>query len=185
MDDFLHRLRTGKDKRYDRSRRNYETPPYRSVDRQNGSDRRKRGSYKQQSSDHANTTIAKILPAVKSLLEAIAEDQKRLTGLEERKTAAMEDIAVYLKKLAGFEENTAAGDIDLEPEETQEEPLQRTAEDDKDATDLEKTLQLIKKLREEEALSFEKIAKHLDANGISTPSGRGKWRGQAVSKLYK
>jgi histone H3/H4 len=185
MDDFLHRLRTGKDKRYDRSRRNYEPSQYRSMDRQNGMDRRKKGGYKQQSSDQAYTTIAKVLPAVKSLLEAIAEDRKQLTQLEERKTAAMEDIAVYLRKLAGFEEKIATKKIDVEPEETQEEPAQSAAEDIKDGMDLEKTLQIIKNLREEEGLSFEKIAKHLDANGISTPSGRGRWRGQAVSKLYK
>jgi histone H3/H4 len=185
MDDFLHRLRTGKDKRYDRSRRNYEPSQYRSMDRQNGMERRKKGGYKQQASDQNITTIAKVLPAVKSLLEAIAEDRKKLTRLEERKTVAMEELAVYLKKLAGFEESIATRETDVEPEETQEKPAQSVAEDEKDGIDFEKTLQMIKNLREEEGLSFEKIAKHLDANGISTPSGRGKWRGQAVSKLYK
>ena len=185
MDDFLHRLRTGKDKRYDRSRRNYEPSQYRSMDRQNNMDRRKKGGYKQQSGDQANTTIAKVLPAVKSLLETIAEDQKRLTRIEERKTVAVEAIAVYLKKMAGFEGDIAPKEIDVEPEETQAEPAQSAAEDEKGAMDSEKTLQIIKNLRETDGLSFEKIAQHLDANGISTPSGRGKWRGQAVSKLYK
>ena len=185
MDDFLHRLRTGKDKRYDRSRRNYEPSPYRSVDRQNGTDRRKRGGYKQQSSDQANTTIAKVLPAVKSLLETIAEDQKRLTRLEERKIAAMENIAVYLKKLSGYEENLEAAEIDVEPEGTEEKPLQSTGEDKKEAMNSDQILQVIRDLREEEGLSFEKIANYLNEKGISTLSGRGKWRGQTVSKFYK
>jgi histone H3/H4 len=185
MDDFLHRLRTGKDKRYDRNKRNYEPSQYRPMDRQNGMDRQKKGGYKQQSSDQAYTTIAKVLPAVKSLLETIAEDQKRLTRLEERKTVAMEGIAVYLKKLAGYEADFATSEIEVEPEETQAESPQDAVEAEKGAIDFEETLQIIKKLREKEGLSFEKIAQHLDNNGISTPSGKGKWRGQAVSKLYK
>jgi histone H3/H4 len=131
MDDFLHRLRTGKDKRYDRSRRNYEPSQYRSMDRQNGMDRRKKGGYKQQASDQNYTTIAKVLPAVKSLLETIAEDHKQLTRLEERKTAAIEDIAVYLKKMAGFEESIATHKIDVEPEEKQAKPAQSAVEDKK------------------------------------------------------
>jgi hypothetical protein len=185
MDDFLHRLRTGKDKRFDRSRRNYEPSQYRSVDRQNGTDRRKKGGYKQQSSDPTHTTVAKALPALKSLLETIAEDRKKLTRLEERKTVAMEAIAVYLKKLAGYEGDFPASGIDAEPEEAQTESSQDIAEVENGALDFEKTLELIKNLREEEGLSFEKIAQQLDANGLPTPSGRGKWRGPAVSKLYK
>lgn len=185
MDDFLHRLRTGKDKRYDRSRRNYEPSQYRSVDRQNGADRRKRGGYKQQPSDQANTTISKVLPAVKSLLETIAEEQNRLAQLEERKTEALENIAVYLKKLSGFEADHADDEIDGKPEETAEMSQPAILENEKDAMEPGDPLQIIKRLREGEGLSFEKIANYLNGNDIPTPSGRGKWRGQTVSKLYK
>jgi hypothetical protein len=125
------------------------------------------------------------LPAVKSLLENIAEDQKRLTVLEERKTEAMENIAAYLKKLSGHEEQPAAPDIDVEPGEIKEEAIRTIAEDETVERDPDEILRIIKELREGQGLSFEKIANHLNENGISTLSGRGKWRGQAVSKLYK
>jgi hypothetical protein len=185
MDDFLHRLRTGKDKRYDRSRRNYEPSQYRSVDRQNGTDRRKRGGYKQQYPDQANTTISKLLPAVKSLLETIAEDQKRLTKLEARKTAAMENIAVYLKKLSGYEDALDVPEIQVEMQETEAKSSQSIVENENEIMTPDKTLRIINNLREGERLSFEKIANYLNENEIPTPSGRGKWRGQTVSKLYK
>jgi histone H3/H4 len=187
MDDFLHRLRTGKDKRFDRNKRNYEPSQYRPMDRQNGNERRKKSGYKQQGSDQGHTAIVKVLPTLKTLLENIAEDLRQITKLEDRKTIAVEAIAVYLKKLSGYEGALAAGPVDVEAEEipTNSAPDAEEAATEKDENDFEKTLQLIKKLREEEGLSFEKIAQQLDASEISTPSGRGKWRGQAVSKLYK
>jgi len=37
----------------------------------------------------------------------------------------------------------------------------------------------------EQGFSYDKIARQLDMDNIPTPSGRGRWRGQAVSKLLK
>lgn len=187
MDDFLHNLRTGKDKRYDRGRRGYEPSQYRSMDRQNGMDRRKKGNFRQQSSEQAYTTITKVLPAIKTLLETMAEDQKKRMKLEARHTIAMETIAVYLKKLSGFEGDlNSFEEIEEESQETQDMPVSAEADADEEVSeDMGETIQIIKRMREEQGLSFQKIAAQLETEGIPTPSGRGKWRGPAVSKLYK
>jgi len=188
MDDFLHNLRTGKDKRYDRTRRNYDSPPYRSMDRQNGGmDRRKKGGYKQQNSDQAYMTISKVLPVLKTLLESITEDRKQATHLEERKTVALETIASCLKKMTGADADLAVvtAEMDAAEEAEAHETLSTDpAEDAQNGIGDAATMDVIKNLREE-GFSFEKIAQQLDDKGIPTPSRRGKWRGQTVSKLLK
>ena len=104
---------------------------------------------------------------------------------EGRKAEAMESIALYLQKLAG------AGNGESDPMDSQNE----TGEKQADVTVLEKAdeipvpveMVLTDKLRDMRAqgLSYDKIARQLDMDNIPTPSGRGKWRGQAVSKLLK
>ena len=184
MDDFLHNLRTGKDKRFDRTRRTYDSPQYRSVDRQNNMDRRKKGGFKPQSTEQANQTIIKLLPAVKTLLESMAEAQKQQGYLEKRKVLAMETIAVCLKKIAGLEDKVEmdASAVDAEPSEASS--MIEPVNEDSSRTKSESVTEMIQKLREQ-GLSFEKIAQQMDADGVPTPSGRGKWRGQTVSKLLK
>ena len=184
MDDFLHNLRTGKDKRYDRSRRDYNSPQYRSVDRQNNMDRRKKGGYRPQSSEQAYQSIIKILPGVKTLLESMAEAQTQQMQLEKRKALALETIAVCLKKMNGLEDIADADALSAK-----EEPLEQTSslesvDGDSSSPESEDRVSIIRRLRDN-GLSFEKIAQQLDADGVPTPSGRGKWRGQTVSKLLK
>ena len=102
MNDFLHSLRTGKDKRYDRTRRGPDNGPYRPNDRQNSMDKRKRGNYsKSNVAENAYVTIAKLLPPVKSLLETIVTNEKDFLEIEKRKAVAMETIALNLQKLVG------------------------------------------------------------------------------------
>ena len=103
MNDFLHSLRSNKDKRFDRNRRNYESPSYRSNDRMNNSDKRRKGPYRSQQNEQAQAyaAINKLLPTIKTLLESQTEDRKKLIEAEERKAAAMEAIASFLKQLSG------------------------------------------------------------------------------------
>ena len=186
MNDFLHSLRTGKDKRYDRTRRGNDNMPYRPGDRHNSMDKRKRGNYsKNNVAENAYVTIAKLLPPVKVLLETIVADKKDFLEIEKRKTEAMESIAFYLRKLSG------AGNGEEDPIHTPHE----TAEKQVDAAVLENTVEIpapvemtltdtIKDMRAQ-GFSYDKIARQLDMDNIPTSSGRGKWRGQAVSKLLK
>ena len=212
MNDFLHSLRGNKDKRFDRNRRNYESPSYRSNDRMNNSDKRRKGPYRSQQNEQAQAyaAINKLLPTIKALLESQTEDRKKLIEAEERKAAAMESIASFLKQLSGgatdalpvlesiesFCENDACEPVgeesSLVPEgaEMQSDEQGVDPEEEKPAAEAgqqtamhrDKLVSMIQALREQ-GFSYEKIARHFEENQIPTISGRGKWRGQAVSKL--
>jgi len=212
MNDFLHSLRGNKDKRFDRNRRNYESPSYRSNDRMNNSDKRRKGPYRSQQNEQtqAYAAINKLLPTIKALLESQTEDRKKLIEAEERKAAAMESIASFLKQLSGgatdalpvlesiesFCENDACEPVgeesSLVPEgaEMQSDEQGVDPEEEKPAAEAgqqtamhrDKLVSMIQALREQ-GFSYEKIARHFEENQVPTISGRGKWRGQAVSKL--
>jgi hypothetical protein len=147
-------------------------------------DKRKRGNYaKGNIAENAYVTIAKLLPPVKTLLETIVAGQKDFLEIEERKAKSMEDISRYLKKLAG------SGNGESDPievgNEAPETPTDILVSEDMDGAPapVEMTaVDIIRDLRGQ-GLSYDKIARQLDMDNIPTPSGRGKWRGQAVSKL--
>jgi hypothetical protein len=93
MDDFLHNLRSGKLKQ-DRSR-SYNDPQYKSGQRRGAMDRRKK-----------ELETFERLNAVKEVLEAISETQKRMadayeerTLAEHRKARAMEVLAKNLYQM--------------------------------------------------------------------------------------
>jgi len=214
MNDFLHSLRSNKDKRFDRNRRNYESPGYRPNDRMNNSDRKRKTPYRSQPNEQAQAyaAINKLLPTIKTLLESQNDDRKKLIEVEERKAAAMESIASLLKQLSGgtadalpvlesiesFCENDTCKPVEEETQSVpdddgiQAEEQRLVAEVEKPVveTGSQKTMQheelvsTITGLREQ-GFSYEKIARHLEENQIPTVSGRGKWRGQAVSKLIQ
>ena len=186
MNDFLHSLRTGKDKRYDRTRRGNDDAPFRTNDRHNSMDKRKRGNYtKSNVAENAYVTIAKLLPPVKTLLETIVSDKKDFLKIEERKTEAMESIALCLKKIAGIDsaENDAV-QLQTETEDNQTDVAVPEDINEKPAPVPAAPADMIREMRSQ-GFSYDKIARALDMENIPTPSGRGKWRGQAVSKLLK
>ena len=107
MDDFLHNLRSGKLKQTDRSNRPYGDQQYKGGSRRNMMDRRK-GHFD-------NKESFERLTAIKEVLEALADTQKRMaeayqarTRAEERKARAMEVLAKSLYRLA----NPNAEDIE-------------------------------------------------------------------------
>jgi len=186
MNDFLHSLRTGKDKRYDRTRRGNDNMPYRPGDRHHSMDKRKRGNYsKGNVAENAYLTIAKLLPPVKTLLETIVSDKKDFLVIEERKAVAMETIALYLQKLAGSTIGESdAVDLQKEMVDKQTNVVLSENMDEVPALVEASPTDMIRDMREQ-GFSYDKIARQLDMDNIPTPSGRGKWRGQAVSKLLK
>ena len=212
MNDFLHSLRSNKDKRFDRNRRNYDSPGYRSNDRMGGTDKRRKGPYRPQQNEQAQAyaAINKLLPTIKALLESQNEDRLKLIQAEERKAAAMESIASLLKQLSGGAADAlpVLDSIESLCENDECEPVQDTAlaapenmgpeAEEKAAGEKapsvepgarkamprEDLVAMIKALREE-GLSYEKIARRLEDNRVATISGRGIWRGQAVSKLIQ
>ena len=182
MNDFLHNLRNNKDKRFDRNRRPYDSNQYPGVDRANGNYRKKMIP--------RNGDLTESLPAIKKLLEDISENQKRIANAEERKATALERIADHFFKpvpeMLSEEQPVASPAVEAAVAETDHtEPAvaetdrteAATAEPDRtDAkpapTDREKTVALIRELRAK-GLSFEKVARELQAQGIPTVSGRG------------
>ncbi len=186
MNDFLHSLRTGKDKRYDRNRGRHDSPSYRPGDRHMPNDRRKRGNYsKSNVAENAYVTIAKLLPQVKTLLETIVTERSDFLTIEERRTVAMERIANYLKVIAGDSAEQAQSEKPIQTPSDSQEDLAANEyvapeSEDPDVTAIE-TIQALRA----QGLSYDKIAARLEDDNIPTPSGRGKWRGQTVSKLLK
>ncbi len=190
MDDFLHNLRTGKNKSYDRNRKPYDNT-YKSPDRQNIGDNRRRDVFQKSGSvEH--------LTAIKKLLEDLTETQKRLIEIEEKR-------AVFEERIAAALEMISMGAAARKPEQESPTPQTETEtafsetpdEDAPLATELssadtgaeimqplgkEQLVEMISAMRKEQ-MSFEKIAKNLEQQGISTLSGKGVWRGQAVAKL--
>ncbi len=109
MDDFLHNLRSGKLKQGDRPNRSYGDQQYKGGPRRNTMDRRK-GHYD-------NKESFERLNAIKEVIEALADTQKRMaeayqarTLAEERKAKAMEILAKSIYRLAN--PNAGANEVD-------------------------------------------------------------------------
>lgn len=192
MDDFLHNLRSGKLKQ-DRSR-SYNDPQYKSGQRRGAMDRRKK-----------EMETFERLTAVKEVLEAISETQKRMadayeerTRAEHRKARAMEVLAKNIYQML----NPKAKNIDglfapepvpepvIEPAPAIEAP---TAEADTDETPASRKLtdqqrqdlfNLIGEMRDSGS-KWEQIARHIASKGYPTASGKGTWRGVMAKNLYE
>lgn len=179
MSDFLHNLRTGNLKRYDRPRKNYDNPQQRNQnDRNYGKDRK--GNY--QKKVHTGDQLQEI----KKHLERIAQTVESNFKAQEKAAASLERIAVALEAAAGIK----TADTTVHPDDTVqiEAESQTVAEPAKDpetpTLGKDVLLATITKMRND-GVSFEKIAAELEKREIPTISGRGKWRGPAVSKLLK
>ena len=187
MDDFLHNLRTGKNKPFDRNRKQFENNNYKNPDRQNVNDNRRREPFQRiPSTDH--------LPAIIKLLEVISESQKRLVEIEDRRSATEERMAAILENLTAStdifknritEYSACSDEPDSLPDTRTEEvsvESDRTVEPSGIHMDRDKVIEMIVSMRNEQ-LSYEKIARNLEMQGISTFSGRGSWHSQTISKL--
>ena len=174
MDDFLYNVRTGNMRNMDKSRR-YDNNRYKSQNRQQGKDRRKGYvNYRSLSTDQFS--------AIKEVLGSMVEHQTR-------QTRAMENIARQLEKLVSISSQAAP------PHQPPAEVAKAPSIEKAPAPDLtdqpaptpqtrEEMVALIHQLREQK-LSYEKIADIFEDKQISTLSGRGKWRGQTIYRLFK
>lgn len=202
MDDFLHNLRTGKNKPFDRNRKQFDNNGYKNPDRQSPNDNRRKEAFQRSPPvDH--------FPAIKKLLGEITEGQRRQAEIDDRRATAEERIASAMEKIAScFSEKNPTAPV-VDPEKKNEpdsrifpesvtparvfQPATTDAVSASENTDpapdaitpgitRESVLEMIGALRKEQ-LSFEKIARTLEAQGIPTFSGKGAWHSQTVSKL--
>ncbi len=199
MDDFLHNLRTGKNKPYDRNRKQFDNNGYKNPDRQGPNDNRRKEPFQRAPAvDH--------FPAIKTILENISEGQRRLGDIFERRVTAEERIASALETIAsGFSNKipeplptlhepniepilqiaaeTIAPEFLLPPEATAiGSPDEKSDDSTQSVLDRKSVLDMIGAMRKEQ-LSYEKIARALESQGVPTFSGKGAWHSQTISKL--
>ena len=197
MSDFLHNLRNGNvGNRYDRPRKNYENQQYRPMDRHQGRDKRSGAQRKTHPSEQ--------LTLIKKILEEIQESQRELVRSARERATAEKRMADALEAIAGRLAGTLVADApNPDPMPLEAEPTVPAAEAAPEISPApepvepaggpepaveaipdrrEAALAAIHQLREQ-GLTYEKIARQLEAEKIPTISGRGRWRGQAVSKL--
>ena len=177
MSDFLHSLRSGKFKRTDN--RSYNDPKYRGSNRRGENDRRRGAQLQSAAAEQITASFKDAFTEIKSVLEDIAVNQNRLAD-------AIESIAEILKQHVKS---------DLEPMADKQSSLETGSGTDvladsskqvvnTENLDHEQLLEQILGLRKK-GVSYDKIALQLESEGVPTISGKGKWRGQTVSKLCK
>ena len=180
MSDFLHNLRTGNIKRYDRPRKSYDNPQYRHPqDRQYNKDRK--------SNYHKKLNAGELLLEIKKHLEGISQNIDDNLKTQERAASALERIEAVLESTTGIKPAVpAAAEISADRTTEPSDVLPEKVPADPEPASAEKAdlLATITALRAGGA-SYEKIAGELENRGIPTLSGRGKWRGPAISKLLK
>lgn len=194
MNDFLHSLRNGMDKRNDKNRRNYNGNQFNPADRRRTKDPRYGNS--RQAPNHGNNNqltqlVAEMLPEIKKSLDSVAESQDRLIDArvrraeaEARKADALEQIAGMLAKLIEVKEGDPRISATIQPLLAPALLSHNVRMAPAPGRDREGVIATIRTLREE-GLSFSAIASRLEESGIPTFSGKGQWRGQTVHKLFK
>lgn len=187
MDDFLHNLRSGKFKQNERSGRSYKDPQHRRSQWRGDADGRKSPHH---SSSDIVLEINKALKDIAASHRRFADAYESKVKADERRAAAMESIAEFLKqRFAGDlesieedrEEDRAGSESESEPDSPAIQAEQTVKTTDFDRKNLPNYVLELRK----DGMSFEKIAQYLESNGVPTFSGRGTWRGPAISKLCK
>ncbi len=179
MSDFLHNLRTGNLKRFDRPRKNYDNPQHRNQnDRNYGKDRK--------SNYHKKVHTGDQLLEIKKSIENIAQTVENNFKVQEKTAAALERIATVLEAANGIKPaGTVAREESTAQTVAKSQIIPEPAKEPAGATRSDDTLLATITAMRNEGVSFEKIAAELEKREIPTASGRGKWRGPAVSKLLK
>lgn len=193
MDDFLHNLRSGKLKQPDRGRRDYTD--YKGPQRRGGNERRKPDYYAKVTSEN--------FALVKGSLDVLADHQRHIAEAmatsnktDVRIADALEAIAAMMRRHWGYENDLPqeSESIGAEPNGDPRQSLVPGGVVDKFAgidtggkklSDIDKPelMAVIADMRAE-GDSWEKIARLMDERDIPTVSGKGKWRGPAIKKVW-
>lgn len=173
----------GNDKRYIRRpfhSPSYPNPQYKGQEKGNVKDRKK--PRKPEEMDKLASMLTETVPAIKSLLEGVAADHRRLAeaeerrvAVEERKAQASESIAAALHQLI---ESASGGQVPMAAAgRIEETPPEKPGKKEKD-----RALRIISGMRKEGA-TYRQIAARLDSENISTFSGKGKWHAQTIHRI--
>ena len=189
MNDFLKKLRSGNDKRYDRNRRGgYQNQQYWGQDKQGN----KKPNYHRKPSEGelAVVKLSEDIQKIKSLLDSIYENQKQFTvtlekevKAQERQADALEFIVQYLYNAFGKTSTIPVNRISSENMGMNEnETLQIIRRTQPEAR--EKVISIIKDMRNRGA-TYGQIAQHLNNETIPTFSGKGAWHAQTIHRFCK
>jgi hypothetical protein len=169
MDDFLHNLRSGNLRKPGTgTRRQYGDPQSKHPNRR-VNDRRRRDE-DQRLAAESMETIKGVLEQLTAAQQELALAQKKRADADARTAKALERIAASLEMRSGAAmlATTAAQALPSTPPEPPKLSLGEK----------------ISKLRDQK-LSYARIADQLNQEGISTPSGRGQWRGTSVQRVLQ
>lgn len=155
--------------------------------------------------------IKTILEGISANQQRMAQAEERRAHAEERKAEVLENLLEYAKQLIGsgmdfsalaaIKKNAPADTVDISDDEQAAADLEaanivteEAAEvdgdyddeyfDDADTITRDDILNMICGLREE-GHTYDQIAKQLEDENIPTFSGKGKWRGQTIHRLYQ
>jgi hypothetical protein len=203
MSEFLQNLRAKQqqNKRYDGNRRQYPNSQY--QDRRNEKDGRK-NQVVATAVETLSAALVENLPLIKTIMEEISENRKKLVDAqdrraraEERKAAVLESIFDYAKQYIGAGMNVPVistiiaatenpKDMEMSSKETvvEPEPPVEFETSEPSLPGREEVLAMIGDMREKGS-TYDQIATHLETEGIPTFSRKGQWRGQTVHRLYQ
>jgi len=186
MDDFLHNLRTGKNKPFDRKRRTYDNSHNRMQDRQGNRNRRPYHQNRDFSNETMNN-IRKVLEEISGNQRKMAEINNRRVAVEERKAEALESLVAYLKEspVPAIPVPAAAQPAPVAVAEPVKPVQKPSATEPETATQVLSRGEIITRIKKHRkaGLSYEKVALKLEEEGVQTLSGRGRWRGQTIYRL--
>lgn len=193
MDDFLHNLRSGKLKQPDRGRRDYTD--FKGNQRRTGNERRRTDYYAKVTNEN--------FALVKDSLDLLARNQKQIADVlaagnqaDLRIAQALEAIAAMMGRQWGYEEllvqirrpldaqtENRTADAVLPTQIAESGADLETVNQNPSGEDRPGMIDTIASMRAD-GDSWEKIARHLEDHQFSTLSGKGKWRGPAVKKVW-
>lgn len=193
MDDFLHNLRSGKLKQPDRGRRDYGD--YKGPQRRAGYERRKPDYYAKVTSENFNLvkgSLDLLAGHQKQIAEAIASSNKTNVRIAD----ALEAITAMMERHWGYANGSSQPNQPIGAESKGDakssgipaEAAENFADIDTNSeklsnVDKPKLMAIIAAMRTE-GVSWEKIARRMDERNVPTVSGKGKWRGPAVKKVW-
>jgi hypothetical protein len=128
------------------------------------------------------------MKSLKKDLETLTRQLKAITAKAEKLTKATIQLekasAAKKTKATAAKTKTAKKAVAKPVKKTVARTTKKTAAVKAKTVDRKKVIKMIIDMRKKD-ISFEKIARALEAKGIATFSGKGKWRGQTVHKLFK
>lgn len=200
MSEFLHQLRNGNDKRFNRKRRQYDGNQNVLYDRRASREPRRNAQRDRDRDTEQSVNVPyDMMESIKDLLENIVENQERQIITETRKADALDRLVEVLSNLPGGVptekvqadnenpvESAVESAVDSAAEPAVEPPVKKRKRVSRKKDDPRRlrVMEIIESMRQENA-TYHEIAMQLEEEDLPTFSGRGKWHAQTVHRLCK